>query len=155
MKEKQVKYLNNQRIDYSKISGNLHLPNLVEIQTKSYEEFKLKGLKVFKELNKKYKPQLIESENGEMFLAKTINDDGNEFDLEEQQILAYGMIIAWHESRIYRDKFLKQNINTKDFQQLSNATMLMNNNTLYEMSKKEFVKRRRRYRNRDWNGDGL
>lgn len=110
---------------------------------------------LFKELNKKYKPQLIESENGEMFLAKTINDDGNEFDLEEQQILAYGMIIAWHESRIYRDKFLKQNINTKDFQQLSNATMLMNNNTLYEMSKKEFVKRRRRYRNRDWNGDGL
>ena len=36
--------LNNGRKDYSKISGNLHLPNLVEIQTKSYEEFKLKGL---------------------------------------------------------------------------------------------------------------
>ena len=43
--------LNNGRKDYSKISGNLHLPNLVEIQTKSYEEFKLKGLdEVFKEV---------------------------------------------------------------------------------------------------------
>jgi DNA-directed RNA polymerase subunit beta len=43
--------LNNGRKDYSKISGNLHLPNLVEIQTKSYEEFTLKGLdEVFKEV---------------------------------------------------------------------------------------------------------
>lgn len=110
---------------------------------------------LFKELNKKYKPQLFENDYGEVFLTKSINDDGNEFDLEEQQILAYGMVIAWHESKIYRDKFLKQSINTKDFQQLSNATMLMNNNTLYEMSKKEFIHRRRRYRNRDWNGDDL
>ena len=43
--------LNNGRKDYSKISGNLVLPNLVEIQTKSYEEFKSKGLdEVFKEV---------------------------------------------------------------------------------------------------------
>ena len=34
--------LNNDRYDYSKISGKLPLPNLVEIQTKSYEEFKEK-----------------------------------------------------------------------------------------------------------------
>mgnify|MGYP003290504355 CR=1 FL=1 len=110
---------------------------------------------LFKELNKKYKPMLKANDYGEMFLVKTINDDGEAFDMEEQQILAYGMVIAWHESKIYRDKFLKQNINTKDFQQLSNATMLMNNRELYEISKKEFVKRRRRYRNRDWNGDDL
>lgn len=46
----KLKVLNNGRIDYSKISGNLPLPNLVEIQTKSYEEFKQKGLdEVFKE----------------------------------------------------------------------------------------------------------
>ena len=110
---------------------------------------------LFKELNKKYKPSLQENEIGEVFLVKTINDDGKPFDMEEQQILAYGMIIAWHEAKIYRDKFLKQGMNTKDFQQLSNATMLMNNRELYEISKKEFVKRRRRYRNRDWNGDDL
>ena len=42
--------LNNDRYDYSKISGKLPLPNLVEIQTKSYEEFKEKGLdEVFRE----------------------------------------------------------------------------------------------------------
>ena len=42
--------LNNDRYNYSKISGKLPLPNLVEIQTKSYEEFKEKGLdEVFRE----------------------------------------------------------------------------------------------------------
>ena len=47
---KDLKRLNNDRVDYSKISGKLPLPNLVEIQTKSYEEFKTKGLdEVFRE----------------------------------------------------------------------------------------------------------
>ena len=47
---KDLRTLNNGRYDYSKISGNLPLPNLVEIQTKSYEEFKNKGLdEVFRE----------------------------------------------------------------------------------------------------------
>ena len=42
--------LNNDRYNYSKISGKLSLPNLVEIQTKSYEEFKATGLdEVFRE----------------------------------------------------------------------------------------------------------
>ena len=42
--------LNNDRYDYSRVSGKLPLPNLVEIQTKSYEEFKEKGLdEVFRE----------------------------------------------------------------------------------------------------------
>ncbi|MDY4849465.1 MAG: DNA-directed RNA polymerase subunit beta [Bacilli bacterium] len=46
----KLKRLNNDRVDYSKISGELPLPNLVEIQTKSYAEFKEKGLdEVFKE----------------------------------------------------------------------------------------------------------
>ncbi len=47
----KLKKLNNDRVDFSKISGTLPLPNLVEIQTKSYEEFKSKGLdEVFKEV---------------------------------------------------------------------------------------------------------
>ena len=46
----KLKKLNNDRYDYSKISGELPLPNLVEIQTKSYQEFKDKGLdEVFRE----------------------------------------------------------------------------------------------------------
>ncbi len=45
-----LKKLNNDRRDYSKISGDLPLPNLVEIQTASYAEFKEKGLEeVFRE----------------------------------------------------------------------------------------------------------
>jgi len=47
---KDLKQLNNGRYDYSHVSGDLPLPNLVEIQTKSYEEFKEKGLdEVFRE----------------------------------------------------------------------------------------------------------
>jgi len=46
----ELKQLNNDRYDYGKISGELCIPNLVEIQTKSYAEFKEKGLdEVFKE----------------------------------------------------------------------------------------------------------
>ena len=49
-KIENLKRLNNDRVDYSKISGELELPNLIEIQTKSYDEFKEKGLdEVFKE----------------------------------------------------------------------------------------------------------
>ncbi len=48
---KSLPTLNNGRVNYSKISGSLPLPNLVEIQTRSYEEFKQKGLdEVFKEI---------------------------------------------------------------------------------------------------------
>ena len=46
----ELKKLNNDRYDYSRISGELPLPNLVEIQTKSYSEFLDKGLdEVFRE----------------------------------------------------------------------------------------------------------
>ena len=45
-----LRQINNGRYDYSKISGDLPLPNLVEIQTKSYAEFLSKGLnEVFQE----------------------------------------------------------------------------------------------------------
>ena len=45
-----LKKLNNDRYDYSRVSGKLPLPNLVAIQTQSYEEFKNKGLdEVFRE----------------------------------------------------------------------------------------------------------
>ena len=46
----ELRKLNNDRYDYSKISGELPLPNLVEIQTKSFAEFLEKGLdEVFRE----------------------------------------------------------------------------------------------------------
>ena len=50
MKETERKFLNNNRQDFSKISGSLELPYLVEIQTNSFEWFKKEGVnQVFKE----------------------------------------------------------------------------------------------------------
>ncbi len=50
MKEQERKYLNNNRVDYSRISGSLDLPYLCEIQTKSFDWFKHQGVnEVFEE----------------------------------------------------------------------------------------------------------
>ncbi|MBR0295124.1 MAG: hypothetical protein IJQ67_04385, partial [Bacilli bacterium] len=47
---KNLKKLNNDRYDYSSVSGELPLPDLVEVQRASYEEFRTKGLDdVFRE----------------------------------------------------------------------------------------------------------
>ena len=115
-----------------------------------FEKFVENAIVLFKELNVRYKPRVVENEFGEKFIKKTINDDIEDLDLDEQVILAHGMLISWHDTVVLRDQFLKQRLNTKDFQQLSNATMLANNNTLHERIYKDFIKIRRRYRNRDW-----
>ena len=48
---KEIKYLHNGRIDFSKISGTLPLPNLVEIQTKSFAWLEEHGIdEVFKDI---------------------------------------------------------------------------------------------------------
>lgn len=122
-----------------------------------FKNFLETAIVYFKELNVKYAPIIIEDEIGEFYIKKTKNttEDDSGLDLEEEVILAHGMIISWHRSKILRDKFLKQNLNTGDFNRLSNATMLANNLTLMEELNKEFIKLRRRYRNRDWTGDGL
>lgn len=120
-----------------------------------FEKYIETAIVLFKELNKKYKPRVVEDEFGEKFIKKTINADDEDLDLEEEVILAHGMIISWHNSVVLRDRFLKQNLNTSDFQQLSNATMLANNEVLHERIQKDFIKMRIRYRNRDWSGDGF
>lgn len=123
-----------------------------------FEKYIENAIVLFKELNVRYKPRVVEDEFGEKFIQKTINVNSIEdedLDLDEQIILAHGMIISWHNSVILRDQFLKQRLNTKDFQQLSNATMLANNETLHERIAKDFIKMRRRYRNRNWTGDDL
>ena len=118
-----------------------------------FEKFVENAIVLFKELNVRYKPRVVENEFGEKFIQKTINDDIEDLDLDEQVILAHGMLISWHDTVILRDQFLKQRLNTKDFQQLSNATMLANNNTINKRIYKDFIKMRRRYRNRNWQGD--
>ena len=122
-----------------------------------FKNFLETAIVYFKELNVKYAPIIVEDEIGEFYIKKTKNttEDDSGLDLEEEVILAHGMIISWHRSKILRDKFLKQNLNTGDFNRLSNATMLANNITLMDELNKEFIKLRRRYRNRDWSGDDL
>lgn len=120
-----------------------------------FEKYIETAIVLFKELNKKYKPRVVEDEFGEKFIKKTINSDDEDLDLEEEVVLAHGMIISWHNSVVLRDRFLKQNLNTSDFQQLSNATMLANNETLHKRIQEDFIKMRIRYRNRDWSGDGF
>lgn len=120
-----------------------------------FEKYIETAIVLFKELNKKYKPRIVEDEFGEKFIKKTINSDDEDLDLDEEVILAHGMIISWHNSVVLRDRFLKQNLNTSDFQQLSNATMLANNEDLHKRIEKDFIKMRIRYRNRDWSGDGF
>ena len=125
-----------------------------------FKNFLETAIVYFKELNVKYKPIIVENEIGEFYIKKTknVNEDNEDdmaLDLEEEVILAHGMILSWHKSKILRDKFLKQNLNTGDFNRLSNATMLANNITLMDELNKEFVKLRRRYRNRNWSGDDL
>ena len=47
----ETKYLHNGRIDFSKISGSLPLPDLVEIQTKSFKWLLEEGIdEVFKDV---------------------------------------------------------------------------------------------------------
>lgn len=120
-----------------------------------FEKYIETAIVLFKELNKKYKPRIVEDEFGEKFIKKIINSDDEDLDLDEEVILAHGMIISWHNSVVLRDRFLKQNLNTSDFQQLSNATMLANNEDLHKRIEKDFIKMRIRYRNRDWSGDGF
>ena len=107
-----------------------------------FKNFLETAIVYFKELNVKYAPIIIEDEIGEFYIKKTKNttEDDSGLDLEEEVILAHGMIISWHRSKILRDKFLKQNLNTGDFNRLSNATMLANNLTLMEELNKEFIK---------------
>lgn len=125
-----------------------------------FEKYIEDSIVSFKELYKDHKPKVTENELGEKFIIKTKNleksEEGESLDLEEEIILSYGMLLCWHKSQIMRDQYLKQGMNTKDFNRLSNATMLANNITLHkEVLREEFIKRRRIYRNRDWNGDGF
>ena len=51
LQDKKYKYLHNGRIDFSKISGSLPLPYLVEIQTKSFQWLKDEEIdEVFKDV---------------------------------------------------------------------------------------------------------
>ena len=77
------------RRNYSRISGSLELPNLVEIQTNSYKWFKEVGIKeVFDDIypitnfNETLSLELIEKEN----LSYQIDLNGHEATIDVEQV---------------------------------------------------------------------
>jgi hypothetical protein len=84
---------------------------------------------------------LVDDENGETYFK-------DELDLEEQSILAYGMLYYYLHHKVMYNKMMKNAINTKDFNQLSNANLLLRLNELLNDTRKEFNRRRKAYSKR-------
>ena len=76
--------------------------------------------------------------------------------VEEQNIIAQGMILYWIESKANYNKLMKNQINTKDYNQLSNANVLLRLNELLDYYRKTFLRQRKAYSRRmdDFNGWG-
>ena len=72
----------------------------------------------------------------------------DELTLEEQSILAYGMLYYYLHHKVMYNKMMKNAINTKDFNQLSNANLLLRLNELLNDTRKEFNRRRKAYTRR-------
>lgn len=73
---------------------------------------------------------------------------------EERNIIAQGMVYYWIESKANYNKLMKNQINTKDFNQLSNANVLLRLNELLDFYRREFNRLRKAYTRNydDFNG---
>ena len=80
----------------------------------------------------------------------------DELTTEEQNILAQGCVLYWIESKTNYNKLMKNQINTKDYNQLSNANVLLRLNELLDYYRKNFLRQRKAYSRRmdDFNGWG-
>jgi hypothetical protein len=78
----------------------------------------------------------------------------DELTIEEQTILAYGVVYYWLHHKAMYSKLLKNAVNTKDFQQLSNANLLLRLNEMKEDTRKEFLRLRKAYSKRYDNFQG-
>ena len=56
---------------------------------------------------------------------------------EEKNIIAQGMVYYWIQSKANYNKLMKNQINTKDFNQLSNANVLLRLNELLDFYRRE------------------
>lgn len=81
----------------------------------------------------------------DMFGDKIFKD---EITVEEKTILAYGVVYYWLQHKSNYNKLLKNAINTKDFQQLSNANLLLRLNEMTDNARKEFFRMRKAYSRR-------
>ena len=65
--------------------------------------------------------------------------------IEERNIIAQGMVYYWIESKANYNKLMKNQINTKDLNQLSNANVLLRLNELLDFYRREFNRLRKAY----------
>lgn len=84
---------------------------------------------------------IIKNENEELCFT-------DELTMEEQTILAYGMMYYWLHHKVMYNRMLKNAINTKDFQQLSQANVLLRANELLDYARREFFRLRKAYTKR-------
>lgn len=90
----------------------------------------------FKECKKNL--ELIEDEEGNHYVTDVLT-------IEEQNILSQGMVYYWIQSKANYNKLMKNQINTKDYNQLSNANVLLRLNELLEYYRREFNRLRKAY----------
>ena len=92
--------------------------------------------------------ELVQDEEGNYYTTDKLT-------VEEQNIIAQGMILYWIESKTNYNKLMKNQINTKDYNQLSNANVLLRLNELLDYYRKNFLRQRKAYSRRiddDFNG---
>ena len=90
----------------------------------------------FKECKKNL--ELVEDEEGNHYVTDVLT-------IEEQNILSQGMVYYWVQSKANYNKLMKNQINTKDYNQLSNANVLLRLNELLEYYRREFNRLRKAY----------
>ena len=90
----------------------------------------------FKECKKNL--ELVEDEEGNHYVTDVLT-------IEEQNILSQGMVYYWIQSKANYNRLMKNQINTKDYNQLSNANVLLRLNELLEYYRREFNRLRKAY----------
>lgn len=90
----------------------------------------------FKECKKNL--ELVKDEFNDYYVTDNIT-------LEERNILATGMIFYWIESKANYNRLMKNQINTKDWTNLSNANVLLRLNEMVDAYRKEFFRLRKAY----------
>lgn len=91
--------------------------------------------------------ELVQDEDGNYYTTDKLT-------LEERNIISQGMVYYWIESKVNYNKLMKNQINTKDYNQLSNANVLLRLNELLDYYRRNFHRLRKAYtrRYKDFSG---